>query len=127
MAPLGLRMALVSGTMVTASVRLAHALDAGAMGSAWVADHLGLDTQVAVKFIAAEGEPDRAELLARFKREAAVAASLQSPHVVRMLDHGVMDDGAPFIVMELLRGESLAARLAREGALDPALVVDIVR
>jgi eukaryotic-like serine/threonine-protein kinase len=52
-------------------------------------------------------------------REAQAAASLRSPHVVQILDHGV-DEGVPFIVMELLDGESLASRLERVQRLSPA-------
>jgi len=86
------------------------------MGSVWLADHLGLGIQCAIKF--AEGElryqPDT---LARFEREARVEAQLRSPHVVHVYDHGTWNR-TPFIAMEYLRGESLAARLERDGRLD---------
>lgn len=111
-------MSITPGTMVTANVRLLHRLGEGGMGSVWVAEHLGLDTEVAVKFIAAEyaKEPDA---IARFRNEAAAAAKIRSPHVVQVFDHGVMADATPFIVMELLDGESLGQRLAKVGRLDP--------
>jgi serine/threonine-protein kinase len=61
-------------------------------------------------------------------REAQVAAALRSPHVVQVLDHGIDEaTRAPFIVMELLEGESLAARLRRLGRLPPAEVFTIVK
>jgi serine/threonine-protein kinase len=87
------------------------------MGSVWVAEHLTLHSLVAVKLIEPRvaSNPDS---MARFVREARAAAALRSPHVVQILDHGV-DDGTPYIVMELLEGESLAARLVRLGRLDP--------
>lgn len=87
------------------------------MGSVWLAQHLTLRSPVAIKLIDAEiaGNP---EALGRFLREAQAAASLRSPHVVQILDHGV-DSGVPFIVMELLEGESLASRLERLGRLSP--------
>ncbi len=53
-----------------------------------------------------------AQVLARFMREAQAAALLRSPHVVQIFDVGV-EDGTAFIAMELLRGESLAERIAR--------------
>ncbi|MBI4703108.1 MAG: serine/threonine protein kinase [Deltaproteobacteria bacterium] len=108
---------LAEGTMVTPSVRLVRPLASGAMGSVWVAYHLGLDTEVAVKFISGELLYKSPSLVARFKREASMAAKIGSPHVVRIFDHGLMADGTPYIVMELLHGESLADRLERRGAL----------
>ncbi len=103
--------------MVTPRVRLVRLLGKGGMGSVWVADHLTLNTQVAVKFILASVASGDPAMLARFEREARVAAQIKSPHVVQTYDHGVMDDGTPFIVMELLEGESLADRLKRAGPL----------
>ena len=97
---------------VTPSVRLVGPLGAGGMGAVWIADHLTLHVRVVVKFISAElAANDDARM--RFSREAASAAAVKSPHVVQMLDHGVVD-GAPFIVMELLEGEDLRHRIERE-------------
>jgi serine/threonine-protein kinase len=62
----------------------------------------------------------------RFSREAAAAAQVKSPHVVQMLDHGVSEEGVPFIVMEYLEGKDLGAVLTERGALEPADVVSIV-
>src|SRR5262245_12574765 len=93
--------------------RLIRQLDAGGMGSVWLAQHVNLDSLVAVKLMGKQvaATPAGTE---RFLREARTAASLRSPHVVQILDYGV-HEGTPFIAMELLEGESLAARLAREG------------
>jgi serine/threonine-protein kinase len=88
------------------------------MGAIWRAEHLVLCAPVAIKLI----DPEIAgheETLARFMREAQSAASLRSPHVVQILDYGV-DDKTPFMVMELLEGETLAERLKRTGRLTPA-------
>jgi serine/threonine-protein kinase len=87
------------------------------MGTVWQADHLVLNSKVAIKVLGPEVAQD-AEALARFLREAQSAASLRSPHVVQILDHGV-DEGQPYIAMELLEGESLAERLVRDGTLSP--------
>jgi serine/threonine protein kinase len=105
------------GMMITPMLRLVHPLGSGAMGSVWVADHLGLGSRVAVKFMAPElaQSPEMAE---RFRREAASAAKIRSPHVVRIFDHGVSRLRLPYIAMELLDGESLQERLARVGRLD---------
>jgi len=105
-----------AGTIVADRFRLLRQVGEGGMGSVWLADHLGLGIQCAIKF--AEGElryqPDT---LARFEREARVEAQLRSPHVVHVYDHGTWNR-TPFIAMEYLRGESLAARLERDGRLD---------
>jgi serine/threonine protein kinase len=88
------------------------------MGSVWLATHLGLGIPCAVKFV--EGEWRRQpEMVTRFEREAKVEAQLRSPHVVHVLDHGVWQ-GTPYIAMEYLQGESVAARLERVGRLDAA-------
>jgi serine/threonine-protein kinase len=95
------------------------------MGSVWVADHLGLKTQVAVKFIAESVVQDPTVKM-RFEREATAAAQIRSPHVVQIFDHGLAEDRIPYIVMELLEGESLGRRLDRMGALTPRETASIV-
>jgi serine/threonine-protein kinase len=101
-------MDLKAGTAVTPSVTLLEPLDQGGMGAVWIAQHSGLDTRVAVKFIASDLPKNHPELVARFKREARAASRIKSPHVVQTFDHGSMPDGTPFIVMELLEGSSMA-------------------
>jgi len=95
--------------------RLIRQIDAGGMGSVWLAEAVHLRSLVAVKIMdrAIAETPEAAQ---RFLHEARTAASLRSPHVVQILDYGV-HESTPFIAMELLEGESLAARLKREGRL----------
>jgi serine/threonine-protein kinase len=88
------------------------------MGAIWRAEHLTLEAPVAVKLIDRDAVHDE-QTVARFLREAKAAASLRSPHVVQIIDYGV-DDGVPFIVMELLEGETLAQRLKRVKRLNAA-------
>ncbi len=112
--------------MVTANVRLVRRLGQGGMGSIWVGHHGGLDTEVAVKFVASQLAQNNPDALRRFEREARAAAKIKSPHVVHTYDHGVMQSGVPYIVMELLQGESLGDRLERGKALklrETAIVV----
>jgi serine/threonine protein kinase len=78
---------------------------------------LGLATQVAVKFVSKELLEQDKTIIARFHREAALSAQIRSPHAVQIHDHGVTDDGTPFIVLELLDGESLSERVERKGTL----------
>ncbi|RLB54516.1 MAG: serine/threonine protein kinase, partial [Deltaproteobacteria bacterium] len=98
--------------MVTPNVRLVQLLGQGGMGSVWVAEHLTLDTQVAVKFISPEvAQKEGKYVLDRFEREAKAAAKIKSPHVVRTYDYGIMPGGIPYMVMELLEGQTLAEHL----------------
>jgi len=95
--------------LLAGKYRLIRPLGQGAMGEVWQAEHLTLHSLVAIKLL----DPEIATSMLnieRFLREARAAATLRSPHVVQILDHGV-DEGTPYIVMEQLEGESLADRL----------------
>ncbi len=113
------------GLVVAGRYRLERPLASGGMGSVWVATHLGLDAQVAVKFMSEE-VASAPSGRARFEREAKAAARLTSPHVVRATDYGV-EEGTPFMVMELLAGESLDARLKAVEHLDADVVARVLR
>ena len=97
--------------------RLRRQIAAGGMGTVWEGEDLALGRPVAVKLLsdALAADPGIAE---RFRREARAAAGLTHPNVARVLDYGE-DAQTRFIVMELLRGETLAAQLVR-GPLPPA-------
>ena len=101
-------MKLGPGTMITDKVRLKEPLREGGMGAIWVADHLTLDMTVAVKFILMDLAEASPEVFSRFEREAKAAAQIKSPHVVQVFDHGISEDGTPYIVMEKLDGNTLA-------------------
>ena len=79
---------------VNANVRLVRQLGAGGMGSVWLAHHEQLNAPVVVKFMASAFAGD-ASAIARFRREAAAASEVRSPHVVQVLDFGVSDGGRP--------------------------------
>ncbi len=95
------------------------------MGSVWEGIHATLGTRVAVKFIDAE-HAESPEARRRFENEARAAATLRSKHVVEVYDHGLMDDGRPFIVMEFLEGEPLDKRLDQVGRISPADTARVV-
>ncbi|MES1184394.1 MAG: protein kinase [Myxococcales bacterium] len=98
--------------LVAGKYRLSNLIGRGGMGSVWEGTHVTLGTHVAVKFIDSE-YAESPEARNRFDNEARAAAKLRSKHVVEVYDHGVTDDGRPFIVMEYLRGEPLDKRLDR--------------
>ncbi len=103
---------------------LLERIGSGGMGVVYEAVRKGDGRRVAVKMLAPE-LLGSAEARTRLAREARAAASLRSPHAVRILDQGEQD-GWPYIVMELCRGEDLAARLAREGRLTADATIAIV-
>jgi serine/threonine-protein kinase len=112
--------------MITDNVRLVHEIAEGGMGSIWAADHLGLETQVAVKFVSPDSAPMYPLLATRFEREARMSAAVRSVHVVQSFDHGITPAGMPYLVMELLEGETLEDRLDRGGPLSLREVAHIV-
>jgi serine/threonine-protein kinase len=112
------------GLKVADRFRLVRELGRGGMGAVWLAEHTGLDVLCAIKLIDPRGK-ESAELRARFENEAKAAAQLKSRHVVQILDYGVWND-IPYIAMEYLQGEDLAARIARMVRLPLAETLRIV-
>jgi serine/threonine protein kinase len=97
------------------------------MGVVWAARHLTLGTDVAVKLIRPERVAADPALVTRFEREARATARIAHPHVVQVMDYGAVDDAVPYLVMELLRGFSLAELLERGGRLSFATVQSLVQ
>jgi serine/threonine protein kinase len=97
--------------------RLEGEIGSGGLGVVYRAEHEKLAKPVAIKLLHAHcgGDP---VLRARFEREAKALAALDHPNIVRVTDYGVEGD-TPYLVMELLEGQSLAERMAL-GALDEA-------
>jgi eukaryotic-like serine/threonine-protein kinase len=112
------------GVVIAGRYRLLAPLGRGGMGVVWQAEHLSLRSAVAIKLM---NERAAAGSVAgeRFLREARAVAALASPHVVQIVDFGVEGD-TPYLVMEMLQGETLAARLRRQGRLEPQLLLQVV-
>ncbi|NUO47344.1 MAG: serine/threonine protein kinase [Polyangiaceae bacterium] len=102
-------------------------LSAGGMGSVWVAKHVELDVEVAVKLISWV-QALKPVAVERFKREARAAAQIRSPHVVQILDYGI-HDGVPYMAMELLAGQDLYEYLEGQphGRVAPRRTLEILR
>ncbi len=113
------------GEILAGKYQLVSRIGAGGMGEVWRAHHLVLHADVAVKLVLAEAlQVD--EVQQRFIREARAAAALRSPYVVQVLDYG-LEQGVPFMVMELMDGESLADRLLRDSRIPPEFLAHIMR
>ncbi|MBK6517672.1 MAG: serine/threonine protein kinase [Polyangiaceae bacterium] len=112
------------GDVIAEKYRLAELMGEGGMGSVWRARNLALDVDVAVKLVHSELQSD--DSTARIQREAHAAARLEHPSSVRVFDLGTSELGDPFIVMELLRGESLREVFDRRGKLPEAELVALL-
>ncbi len=115
----------LAGRLLAGKYRLLAELGRGGMGAVWRARNVHVGREVALKLLLPE-VPRSPELVARFQDEARVAARIGHPGICDILDLEVTPLG-PVIVMELLRGENLAQRIAREGRLPRALAVPFVR
>jgi len=93
------------------------------MGAVYLAEHPGIGRRVAVKVLHKNYTRDE-HLLARFLNEARAANAIRHPNIIEILDSGMMADGTPFLVMELLEGESLGTHLRQHGALPIPTAVD---
>ncbi len=115
---------LLAGTVVAGKYRIDELIGRGGMGAVFRATNLAIGKRVALKFLYQETALDR-DAVARFQREAEAASAVENAHIVEIFDSGTTEDGRPFLVMELLRGEDLRQRLRREGRLSPADAVRI--
>ncbi|MSP23666.1 MAG: serine/threonine protein kinase [Myxococcales bacterium] len=112
-----------SGDLVSGKYRLQHLLGAGSMGSVWAARNELTNHDFAVKFLLPELAKNE-EALNRFFLEARACGQIRHPAIVDVYDMGRADDGSPYLVMELLEGEGMDARIARQGRLR---TVDVCR
>jgi serine/threonine-protein kinase len=92
---------------------LVRKIGEGGMGAVWEGRHRRMGRRVAIKLMR-PGLGEGSVVASRLLREAQAAAAVGSDHVVDVLDAGEAEDGAPYLVMEYLEGETLAAALARE-------------
>jgi eukaryotic-like serine/threonine-protein kinase len=113
------------GEVIAGKYRVERVIGSGGMGMVVAAWHVQLDQLVAVKLLHSEtaGSGDATE---RFRREARAAARIRCEHVARVIDIGIWTGGIPYIVMEYLDGNDLAAELAARGPLPAEECVDYV-
>lgn len=104
------------GQVIAERYRILRSLAEGGMGVVYVAEHLSLHKEVALKLIRREYAAHE-EVLTRFAREALATAQFEHPHVVSAIDYGSLAEGNAYFVMQLVRGRSLRALLQERGAL----------
>jgi tRNA A-37 threonylcarbamoyl transferase component Bud32 len=105
------------GRVIAGRYRIIGLLGEGGMGAVYVAEHTLIGRKVAIKRLHPELAADE-KAVQRFQREARAAASTGHEHIVEILDLGYAEDGAPYLVMEYLRGQSLATVLRKEQRID---------
>ena len=104
--------------LVSGKYRINDPLGSGGMGAVYSATHVEVGRKVALKFLRSDLTKTPGTV-ARFRREASAAGSIGHENILEVFDVGEMSDGTPFIVMELLEGESLARLMSREKKLAP--------
>jgi hypothetical protein len=113
------------GDVIAGKYRVEDVLGVGGMGVIVAARHMQLDDRVAIKVL----RPQMAtieEAVVRFSREARAAVKIKSEHAARVFDVGALENGAPYLVMELLEGRDLGVWLTTDGPLAVEQAVDFV-
>lgn len=116
---------LEPGSVIEGRFTLVRILGEGGMGTVWQATDETTGEARALKFVKPEKE-DSPRATARLVREAKAAMAIDHPSVLRVLEVGELPAGTPYLVMELLHGETLRARLEREGALPSEVATRLV-
>ena len=106
-----------SGDVVAGKYVVERVIGSGGMGIVVAAKHMQLGERVALKFLLMSGDVSSSDqtFVARFVREAQLAVRIKSQHVARVLDVGTLEDGSPYMAMELLEGVDLDRLLRTEG------------
>jgi serine/threonine protein kinase len=104
------------GEVLADRYRIVDRLGRGGMGEVYLATHVAIGRQVAIKILRADAQ-ENPEMARRFLQEARTSSQLRHPNIVDITDFGHNDRGAPFFVMELLEGEDLKSLVKRERTL----------
>ena len=114
-----------TGQILVGKYRVVREIGRGGMAAVYESEQLSLGKKIAVKILASELAASTI-VIERFFREARAAASVKSPYIVDVYDSGRLDDGRPFIAMELLEGESLYDRMARVRIIDVETTMRVI-
>ena len=105
------------GQTIAGRYRLTEQIGEGATGTVYRAEVVGGGEPVAIKVLRVD--PGARDKERRFEREAMAGAQAEHPNCVAVRDYGALEDGRPYLVMELVQGRTLAALLAEEKQLEP--------
>jgi serine/threonine-protein kinase len=114
----------LTGTVLGGKYRIGRKIGSGGIGVVYLADHVSLGNEVAVKVLRGAAARDGGEI-ARLRREAHIQAELEHVNIARVMDLDQMPDGSMYVVMERLIGRSLADKLARESMVAPGFAIPV--
>ncbi len=100
------------GYMLRGRYQITDIIGEGGMGVVYEAWDTQVERKVAIKLVRSDTTTDR-KFITRFRRELEITSQLRHPSTIRVFEHGETEDGRPYMVMELLTGESLADRMER--------------
>ncbi|MBK6517701.1 MAG: serine/threonine protein kinase [Polyangiaceae bacterium] len=113
------------GFVIAGKYRVTGELGRGGMASVYEAENVDIGKRVAIKVLAQELISSTV-VVERFLREARAVAAIRSPYICDVYDSGRLEDGRPFLVLELLEGESLYERMVRVGPIDVDTTVTVM-
>jgi hypothetical protein len=113
----------VIGTRIN-NYQVVSLLGEGGMGSVYLAEHPFMGRKAAIKVLHQDHATNRS-LVERFMNEARAANAIGHPNIIDIIDVGLLPSGIPYLMMEYLDGESLAARIARESPLPIAQALEV--
>jgi serine/threonine protein kinase len=113
------------GTVIDGKYKIGRVIGSGGMGAVYEAEQLDLGGKAAIKLLHAKFAKSP-KIIDRFHQEAKLAGAIDHDNICRVVDHGTDQKGAPYLVMPLLSGRSLAEMLAEKKPLSQMRVIDIV-
>src|SRR5512140_2934610 len=105
---------LSAGTLLAGRFRVVRCLGMGGMGAVYEIEHELTKHRRALKLLHPEMAQNQG-VVERFLREASAAGRVGNPHIVETFDAGTLDGGDPYLVMELLSGQTVGDRLEQRG------------
>jgi hypothetical protein len=114
------------GSVIAERYHVLKQLGAGGMGRVYLAEHVKMGRQSAIKVLH-PGMAEDAEAIGRFNREAANASRIDHPNVAAIYDFGETPDGLQYLAMQYVEGETLTQIVKANGALPPLRASDITR